>query len=275
MFPLTALKPGDIIAIEEMTIKSTNDVELEACQYCFDINNLSLLRDEATENTWEPDADVVGNINDPGGNFFNIEVVNSYYCSKECKDKAWQVYTTSASNTDSMQRSFYTALHLCGGDYQKLERVLDDPNFASKSVFDFDWTSDLSEAQLNYQSLIAIMGLARSTAVDFNPTDYSRTIATIEGDEKRRIALKFMERFVGISKLNAIGMEHFGFDAENPRDSLDLFALRFSGRGILLFGSLFNHSCDHNIHRMAVGNKVVFIANRPISEGKQLFVSYG
>lgn len=46
------------------------------------------------------------------------------------------------------------------------------------------------------------------------------------------------------------------------------------GSGFCLFGSMFNHSCDPNLNRVAIDNKVVFFTNRPIKSSEQLFINY-
>lgn len=43
----------------------------------------------------------------------------------------------------------------------------------------------------------------------------------------------------------------------------------FKGCGILLFGSLFNHSCDPNVQSF-----LVYCILKPVKENEQLFVSY-
>lgn len=46
------------------------------------------------------------------------------------------------------------------------------------------------------------------------------------------------------------------------------------GRAVGLFGSLFNHSCDPNVTRINFDDKMVFIVNKPIKAGEQLFIAY-
>ncbi|KAI1290799.1 SET and MYND domain-containing protein 4 [Halotydeus destructor] len=47
------------------------------------------------------------------------------------------------------------------------------------------------------------------------------------------------------------------------------------GSAIHMTSSMFNHSCEPNVHTYYVGSKVVHLARRPLAAGEEIFVSYG
>lgn len=231
--------------------------EIQVCQYCFQSNNLILIPNDL-----------------PGFE------ENELYCSKACKEKAVKIYNLEKfrlREMDDVQRSLYEALDMCEGSYKKLEQLLDDPELAKKTIFDFKW-KNMEEKQRKFLSLVAINGLVGSPEGSrFKEQDKCSHVLldSLNDKEHKRIAMRFMQRLKIISTLNAIGLDGHAFDIENPEKKLEIFETKSAGTGILIFGSLLNHSCDHNVNRMTVGSKVVFYANRSIAKGEQLFVNYG
>lgn len=49
---------------------------------------------------------------------------------------------------------------------------------------------------------------------------------------------------------------------------------QIEGSGILLFGSLLNHSCDPNTVLISFENKIACIVTKPIKKGEQIFRNY-
>lgn len=198
------------------------------------------------------------------------------YCSTECKEKAVEISVRGCrlSDMDGFQRSFYEALNMSGGSFEKLEMLLDDPDLANKTVFDFNWRN-LEETVRRYQSLLAINGLLGAPLKESGEPQFQCALDPLNSEEHKRITLRFMQRLKSISILNAIGLDGQAFDVDNRENKLDIFETRSTGIGILCFGSLLNHSCDHNVDRMAVANKIVFYANGPIAKGQQLCINYG
>jgi uncharacterized pyridoxamine 5'-phosphate oxidase family protein len=47
------------------------------------------------------------------------------------------------------------------------------------------------------------------------------------------------------------------------------------GTAVYPFASLFNHSCAPNVHKIFIDGKIIFIVQRPIEAGKQIFDNYG
>lgn len=78
----------------------------------------------------------------------------------------------------------------------------------------------------------------------------------------------YVEYFSGIMLANGIGLNLYC-----DRGDGNVYPVRASS--LCLFGSFFNHSCDPNISRVPIENRIVFYACKPVKKGEQLFITYG
>lgn len=175
--------------------------------------------------------------------------------------------------SDMFQRILFEALNICDGKFGLLEQLMVDPELSSKTVFDFDW-SDPNDRLYKYRSLLVINGLMPG------PRDQEMkqiiqqhlVLGHLKNEDEKEIAANFMQRISRIITWNCVG---FDWIAPSYPGGLESFKIVDVGSGILRFGSLFNHSCDQNVNRMTVDNKIIFQVNRPIAKGQQLFINYG
>lgn len=201
------------------------------------------------------------------------------FCSPSCCDEATKNFhkaEVSLRCIDFTQRIFLEALNICDGSFDKLLTFIDDPKLATKTVFDFDW-NDVNNSKWKMHSLMAFNGLQLGPIND--ELDYVQThpvLSLFNTEREKSIAKAFMTRIARILTVNCYSLDWWTPRCEDDDNSLLLSANKMKiGSSILLFGSLFNHSCAPNLDRMIVDNKFVFIVRRPIGEGEQVFISYG
>lgn len=167
------------------------------------------------------------------------------------------------------------ALQICDGSFDKLLTLVEDPSMASKTIFDFDW-NDSESTKNRMHSLLAFNSLQLGPlSDDYSHIDTHPVLDLFKSDHEKNVAKSFMLRIARILAVNC-----YSLDWWTPRhEDADSFLLSSDkmkvGSALLIFGSMFNHSCAPNIDRMIVDNKFVFLVRRPISVGEQLFISYG
>ena len=200
------------------------------------------------------------------------------FCSSRCAELGKKIFHEAEVTLrciDFTQRILLEALEICDGSFDKLSTLVNDPSTASRSFFDFDW-SDPDNVKHKMDGLLTFNSLQLCPVND--ELDYVQThpvLNLFKTEREKEIAKGFMTRIARILTVNS-----YGLDWWSPKMSdEDLSALTSSkmkiGSAILIFGSLFNHSCAPNIDRMIVDNKFVFIVRRPIKMGEQVFISYG
>jgi hypothetical protein len=79
---------------------------------------------------------------------------------------------------------------------------------------------------------------------------------------------EFVDYFEGVMLANGIGL---ALVAERGDGEMH----KCNGISLCLFGSYFNHSCDPNVQRLPLENRIVFYARKPVKKGEQLFMTYG
>lgn len=173
---------------------------------------------------------------------------------------------------DFTQRILLEALNICDGSFDKLLSLTKDPTTASQTVFDFDW-NDNKNIKNRLHGLLAFNSLQLGPINDeLSFIEIHPVLNLFDSEKEKEIAKAFMTRIARILSVNCYSMDWFV-----PKKRSDVLSTNKMkvGSAILIFGSLFNHSCAPNIDRMIVDNKFVFIVRRAIKEGEQLFISYG
>lgn len=202
------------------------------------------------------------------------------FCSKECERIAEILFlrhTWESQLNETCQRILGEAAATCNGDFNSLKIVLEDSKLKPKTVFDLDFTMDEDASMYKFNQLLAFLSLI-AKPVDKNNEDFALIqnhiiLNNLDNEFEKKIAISFMETVCGICDWNCFGIDwHVPLVAGEDHDILKRYDV---GMGILLFGSLFNHSCAHNVDRVVVDNKVIFYAKQFIPKGQQLFISYG
>lgn len=200
------------------------------------------------------------------------------FCSTECQRSATQQFFQAELDSnmrDINQRILYEALAICDGSFEKLKRLFTCPKLA-KTIFDFD-LSDPADPLYRYHQLQAFLSLFPNPVFDeMEFIEDHPVLNLLKNDEEREVAINFMQTTFRILEFNSMGLNWHTPQKTDHEDGNEEVLRRIEvGSGTLLFGSLLNHSCAHNIDRIMLDNKVVFYARKPIEEGQQLFISYG
>lgn len=200
------------------------------------------------------------------------------FCSQQCLEEASKNFHEAEVRLrciDFTQKILLEALSICSGSFDKLQTLIDDPALGSKTVFDYDWNL-ASNAKNKMHGLIAMNSLQLGPISDeLRYVDDHPVLNLFESAREKQIGRNFMSRVGRILTVNC-----YSLDWRTPKQADDESALERAttmkvGSALLIFGSLFNHSCAPNIDRMIVDNSFVFIVRRPIRKGEQLFISYG
>lgn len=200
------------------------------------------------------------------------------FCSNHCRSEAmsnFHQHEVSLRCIDFTQKILLEALKICDGSFDKLLSLCNDPSMSSQTFFDFDW-NDEKNAKNKMHGLLAFNSLQLGPIND--ELDYVQThpvLSLFETEREKEIAKAFMTRIARILTVNCYSLDWWAPKKETDDNSLLASNKMKVGSAILIFGSLFNHSCAPNIDRMIVDNRFVFTVRRPINKGEQLFISYG
>jgi hypothetical protein len=174
------------------------------------------------------------------------------FCSIECRKKLYSLYGENIGMTlltdDEIGNLKYLRLkllkdaeHAVNGNREVINEFRRDSN--RETIFDFSFC-EMNDKEVKKAQLKCFFGLmcrkmfAKSKSID----DY----------------------LLGIAQANSLTLQIISSSGAN---GLDAFT-------ICLFGSLFNHNCDPNVHRFSVDNKIFFYVTKPVKPGEQLFICY-
>lgn len=211
--------------------------------------------------------------------FFTFPFPTAMFCSKNCMDEATSTFLQAENDSkvhDIKQRMLFEALAICGGSFDKLKQLMEDPELSNKTIFDFD-LNDVNDPNYKYNMLLSINSLAQIGVVKREIVKYMDrhpALDLFESREEKQIAKAFMIRAFRILTVNSFGVEWVIPAKPKDRDQ-ESVNTRLAGDGLNAFGSLMNHSCIPNVDRVIVENKFVFFVRRPIKSGQQLFTCYG
>lgn len=208
------------------------------------------------------------------------------YCSRECRIE----YEKFIHHVECGKKPLPPVLVVCtkmllaavdiAGSFKALMELL--KYFKHQTVFDFDLRKSADPLyngvyKRNLLTIVNSMAMSEHSKIvisekmkatfDFPPFD----LLWKTGDE-REMVIDFFHNQLRIHNTNQLEMgEH---TLVTDFDQSYWFA-KTIGTGLCPFASLFNHSCDANVKRTCVDNKIVFVVGKPISAGEQLFISYG
>lgn len=240
------LKVGDIVAIEKPYFISPTE-DTGSC---------------ATSDTIKPFDSfscaycVISKYLNIYSNSHNKHFFHSAEAAKTCKELTTKVFHRnefeSTNDVDGlncglisrMARSMFSnTLELFDNSIEDLQDFLCENESHHRTIFDFDF-SDSDETRNDKSRLLAMFTLIEGVS-------FSGTCAEDVAKFFYQLAWKIANEYTSI-----------------PLASTDCF-------GLYLFGSLLNHSCAPNVLAKEFDDKNVFFVIRPITEGQQLFISYG
>lgn len=244
------MRTGEIVVIEEPFLKIVDDFACHLrCSNCLKSNMMNLLPSQLC--------------------------ASNMFCSQKCLNEANEIYHENEVNMNCIeftQRILFQALHICDNNFVKLQAVMNEANENPKLIFDFDWNDNNSRKKI--EQLTAFCSLQMGPNVETSFIDELPILATIKLPKDKEIAREFLTRAARIVAVNCYSLE-WRVPKCHETKSLESMEIMKIGSGILLLGSLFNHSCTPNIDRMIYDNKFIFYVKRPIQKGEQLFVNYG
>lgn len=201
------------------------------------------------------------------------------FCSELCKKIAKENFHQTEVRLrciEFTQKILLEALKICEGSFEKLAALCEDPSLSTQTFFDFDWT-DGENVKKELHGLLAFNALQLGPVTDeLSYVEIHPILEIFKSDKEKEIAKAFMTRVARILSVNCYSIDWLTPKKIDEESSfLETPSKMKIGSAILIFGSLFNHSCAPNIDRIFVDNKFVFVVRRPIKEGEQLFISYG
>lgn len=162
-----------------------------------------------------------------------------------------------------LQRMFYQALDVCGS-VDELKSVV-TAETKEKTILDYDFRDTTAEG--NKKKIIQLIsGLdKRDPGSQETYTRYENIIDRLISETA--VADNFLKHYLETCLQSlTVNFFHFFWDASNDAE----------GKGFLLcaLSAFFSHSCDPNIEKVDVDNKLIFVAKKPIKAGEQLNMCY-
>lgn len=204
------------------------------------------------------------------------------YCSTDCQAE----HHKAIHSVECCKKALPIVLIVCAkmifiamsiaGSFKKMCNLIADST--NKTVFDFD-LSDPKSSDYRIDLLSVINSCAISENSEIVITDKMKAIFdhppfdTIwKTPEERELLIEIFHKQLRIHNTNQLEMGEHTLEAMSDET---YWYSKTIGGGLYPFASLFNHSCDANVKRFTVDNKLAFVVGRPIQAGQQLFISYG
>ena len=271
------LSPGDVIAIEEPFYKFIDkEVTYSRCKNCLKSNDLNL-SPCATCVSCKMNFSFIFSI-------FNLAtfVLPAMYCSSKCKLDHEQLIHHVECNKKPLPpvlvvctKMLLTAVSIAGG-LNELRGLL--KGCKRQTVFEYDLSNpDDRDYDKNLLIVVNSMAMSESSKIVMSEKmkstfNYAPFASLWETDDERNFLIECFHNQLRIHNTNQLEMGEHTIEWSNDEP---YWYVKTIGSGLCPFASLFNHSCDANIKRTCVGNKIAFIVARPIAAGDQLFLSYG
>jgi SET domain len=182
------------------------------------------------------------------------------FCSKDCRNQVYHCYyvktpanmivpTGDEVLTRDTLLAFFSRFFKEKDEFVKYAELFDDSKNYSKSIFDFDFSNPKDENyKINLLNCLLTLNHKKNETMLNAPT------------------AKFLNHFEDILRINRISMVYQEHNSSDEHEH---------GYGVLLFASLLNHSCDHNVDVVVIDNKFAFVVRKPINANEQLFMTYG
>lgn len=244
------LKVGDIIAVEETPFKALCvSAAYVRCANCFKSNKMSLIPMETC--------------------------ASAMFCSQECYDcgKDKEMCAVDESIFSIAVRLMLEALDTLGGDVDKLELLMNDPELRNKTVFDLDLNNP-NDPNFKYNQLLSFNSIFEGDDQEFFHQFVHRhpILNRWPSKHEKEIVQAFMLHIIRRIQCTAV-CGTLMLSKENPLPLLDGEKIIY-GVFKTAFSSLINHSCCPNTSFLSVDNKNVIYVTLPIKKGEQVFMSY-
>lgn len=204
------------------------------------------------------------------------------YCSSECQVEHEKFIHRQECNKKPLPqvlvvctKMLLTAVELAGS-IGSLRELLD--NSEHPTVFDYD-LSHPDDPDYKRNLLLVVNSMAKSehskivisekmkSTFDFPPFD-----ELWKTDDEREFLIETFHNQLRIHNTNQLEMGEHKMETWDDPNS---WSVKTIGGGLCPFASLFNHSCDANVKRTCIDNKIAFVVAAPVVAGEQLFLSYG
>ena len=204
------------------------------------------------------------------------------FCSKECLEYGKDKYMCATDEEFGIvPRILLQVLDYFKGDMKKIKSIIKDPEIFKKTIFDFDMSNSDDPNNFLHQ-FIALNSLQKdnqSNKMNLLINNHPILERWAASSNDQEIAKNFMKSITDIV-CNSLGYDWWQLqkkgDALLPKSQLcGGISIMHVGNGIFPFSSFFNHSCNFNLERFAVDNKLIIWVRKPIKKGEQLFISYG
>lgn len=239
------LNPGDIVVVEEPFYKVLDSKTRHLrCAICLRQNMLNL--------------------------FPCKKCCSSMFCSVKCQRSVIHQYECAipledmdALDRSLLQRMIYQALDICGS-IENIEQLISSQSVA-KTMMDFDF-NDPTNPMYDKNKILATTSLAEREpwrADAYSKFDnIANQLMTNSSDEKNFIR-SFLVRCL---KSMTVNFFHFLWTSTDKVTN--------KGFAICSLAAFFAHSCDPNVSKIDVDNKFVFVTQKPVNAGEQLFMCY-
>lgn len=204
------------------------------------------------------------------------------YCSPKCKFQHEKFIHTVECRKKPLPsvlivctKMLLTAVSIAGS-LSKLRSLLSDSSI--RTVFDCDLRAE-SDAERAEKLLLVVNSMAKSEhsrivinekmKATFNHPPFS---ALWETDDEREYLVECFHNQLRIHNTNQLEMGEHTLEVAPDKA---YWYVKTIGSGLCPFASLFNHSCDANVKRTCIDNRIAFVVAQPVAAGEQLFLSYG
>lgn len=167
----------------------------------------------------------------------------------------------------------------CVGSFEALRDTLID--FEPRTVFDCDLNNpDDPSYQKQLLQVVNSLATASSDGTRYLEGIQPRNIYDLpilnilqRTQKEQDFTMKLFRKQLYLYNANQCTMKEHS--REFLSGSLKMDFDHCIGSGLFPFASLINHSCEANLKRITVDNKMALVVARPIAAGQQIFISYG
>lgn len=214
--------------------------------------------------------------------FMTFLIFLAMYCSIDCKLEHEKLIHHVECNKKPLPsvlivctKMILTAISIAG-DLNKLKILLSPSK--SPTVFDFDLNNSIDPSyNTNLLKVVNAMAMSENSKIVISDKmkstfDFSPFNSLWKNMDEREYLIDFFHNQLRIHNTNQLELgEHTLVNSSGE----NYWFVKTIGSGLCPFASLFNHSCDANIKRTCIDNKIAFVVANPIAAGEQLFLSYG
>lgn len=208
------------------------------------------------------------------------------FCSNECEveygsqcasEDMPDIFQISSSKFQTFVKKSFISVVSSAGGIDKFQVILNETS--GRTVFDFDLSNpDDPSCKQNLKIATSLLTISKESEVLL-----SLPLETMLSSHPFRSLWKTVEDRETLREIFYNQMRIFHTNAQSLtdhsseilKDSIrNVYDARV-GTGLFPFTSLFRHSCDANLKRITVDNKLVLVVMKPVKAKKQLCITYG